>query len=79
MNLTSLKVVSLFQLQASRAYKTLPTAFKKDQERKSRRSTSDNHRSSSRGHASPNSEGLFGGLELKLGIGKLNLRANFSH
>ena len=76
MEVTKLKVVPLFHLQASRAYKTLPTAFKKDQERKSRRSTSDNHRSSSRGHASPNSEGLFGGLELKLGIGKLDLRTN---
>jgi hypothetical protein len=58
---------------ANRAYKTLPTAFKRDQDRKSsRRSTSDNNRPNSRSRgnaASPlNSEGLFSGLELKLGI-----------
>ena len=65
-------MLKTYFFQASRAYKTLPSGFKKDQERKSsRRSTSDNHRSHSRGHGSPlsNSEGLFSGLELKLGIG----------
>jgi len=61
---------------ASRAYKTLPSAFRKDSSNGAvKRVSSDSHRSSSRSSGSdphPNSEaGIFSGLELKLGFTNL--------
>jgi len=64
---------------ASRAYKTLPSAFRKDSSNGAvKRVSSDSHRSSSRSSGSeklgsdPHSEtGIFSGLELKLGFTNL--------
>jgi hypothetical protein len=58
---------------ASRAYKTLPSAFRKDSSNGAvKRVSTDSHRSSSRNAADPHSEaGIFSGLELKLGLTNL--------
>ena len=59
-----------FYLQASRGYKTLPSAFKRDSSNGSVKKTPS--RPSSRARVvSPTSEGLFHGLELKLGLQNL--------
>ena len=71
-NFSSVKLINYLIFQASRAYKTLPSAFKRDRDSNGSAVKKTPSRPSSRANVtSPTSEGLFHGLELKLGLANL--------